>query len=65
MFPPSSPLMERVRVQTELEQLEREAIWNAHFQQARRWRLPKLSFFRRPKVEKRSTTTSELVKVEG
>jgi hypothetical protein len=57
MFPPSSPLMERVRVQSELEELERQAVWNAQFKSARLWRLPKLFSFRRFKVEKRSTAS--------
>lgn len=57
MFPPSSPLMERVRVQSELEELERQAVWNAQFKPRWNLRLPKLFSFRRIKVEKRSTAT--------
>jgi hypothetical protein len=48
---------ERVRVQSELHELERQAIWNAHFRQARRWRLPRLFLFRKLNTDKRSTAT--------
>lgn len=53
MFPPASPMTERVRVQSELEALEREAIWREQTQPMRRWSLPKLFSFRRLNAEKR------------
>jgi hypothetical protein len=65
MFPPSSPLMERVRVEAEMRQLEQQASLNAQFASIRRWRLPKLFSFRKPVVEKRSTATVRPIKAEG
>ena len=46
MFPPSSPMMERIRVKADMHELERKAIWNAHFRQRNGWRLPKIFSFR-------------------
>jgi hypothetical protein len=56
---------ERVRAQSELHELEKQAIWNAHFRQTRRWRLPKLFSFRKVHTDKRSTTTHRPVNAEG
>ena len=66
MFPPVSPLTERIRAELEIEKLEREAIWRAQMQPARRLRLrlPNLFSFRRHKVEKRSTVSVRQVNAE-
>ena len=66
MFPPSSPMTERVRAQNELAELEREAMWREQFQPVRRFRLPKLFTFsfRRSINEKRSTATVRQVSAE-
>lgn len=65
MFPPSSPMMERVRSQSELQELEKRAMWNAQFQPTRRWRFPKLFSFRRLNADKRTTATIHPVSAEG
>ena len=64
MFPPASPMGERIRAKAEMHELEREAIWRAHFRQDRRWSFPKLFPFRKPESNTRTTATVRPVNVE-
>jgi hypothetical protein len=65
MFPPASPMGERIRAQSELQELEKRAMWNAQFQPTRRWRLPRWFSFRRLKTDKRPTAAIYPVKVQS
>lgn len=65
MFPPATPMGERVRAKAEMEELERRAIWNAQFAPARRWRLPRIFSFRQVKTDKRSAEAIFPVNVQG